>query len=127
MPAKSIEQIDADVGARIRARRKLLGLSQNDLAIGLGISFQQVQKYEKGRNRLGSSRLQSFARLLGTTPAALFGESRPRGTSVAEIKDIERFVMSPEGTALNKSFARISDQSVRRAIISMLQSLTAEA
>ncbi|WP_413711683.1 helix-turn-helix domain-containing protein [Rhizobium sp. Rhizsp82] len=115
-------EIDANVGARIRARRKLLGLSQGALAERLGITFQQVQKYEKGSNRVGSSRLQSIAIILGTTPAALFGED-PSASEVPELSLIERHLGSNENVALNKAFMKITDPGTRKAIISLIKSL----
>jgi len=119
-------EIDVEVGARIRARRKLLGLSQSALAQQLGITFQQVQKYEKGSNRVGSSRLQIIARILGTTPAALFGESGA-ASDAPELAIVERHLSSNEAVALNKAFIKIADLNSRKAIISLVKALASEA
>ncbi len=117
--------VDVEVGARIRARRKLLGLSQSALGERLGITFQQVQKYEKGSNRVGSSRLQSIALVLGTTPAALFGEEGPIADTL-EVAVVERMLTSPDGVALSKAFVQIRDLRSRRAIINLVKSLAAD-
>jgi len=75
---KSPNAIDVHVGARVRLRRMMLGLSQEKLGEHLGITFQQIQKYEKGTNRIGASRLQAIARVL-SVPVAFFFEGAPGG------------------------------------------------
>lgn len=77
---KTPDVIDVYVGSRIRLQRKLNGISQTALAEGLGITFQQVQKYEKGTNRVGSSRLQAIANILGV-PVSFFFEEGPGALS----------------------------------------------
>lgn len=119
-------QIDIDVGSRIRVRRKLLGLSQSRLADALGITFQQVQKYEKGSNRVSSSELQAISQILGTTPSALFGEEGPSSDRIPEISDIELHIGSAEGLALNKAFVAIKDDRIRRSIIGLVKVLAEE-
>lgn len=120
-------QIDVDVGARIRGRRKLLGMSQSSLASQLGITFQQVQKYEKGSNRVGSSRLQHIALILGTTPSALFGEGEDGSKPATGLEAIDCLMISSEGLSLNKAFVRISDPGVRKSIIALVKTLAKEA
>src|ERR1700728_2893390 len=71
---KRIDQVDKQVGNRMRMQRMVLGITQQRLAAGLGITFQQVQKYEKGTNRISASRLEAIARILKVSPAFLFGE-----------------------------------------------------
>ncbi len=116
--------IDVEVGARIRSRRKVLGISQSALGEGLGITFQQIQKYEKGSNRVGASRLQGIANLLGTTPAALLGEEEGGSAQKSpELEAIEKMIGTSEGAALNRAFARIADAGVRRSIISLVKAL----
>ncbi len=116
--------IDVEVGARIRSRRKILGISQSALGEGLGITFQQIQKYEKGSNRVGASRLQGIANLLGTTPAALLGEEEGGiAQKSPELEAIEKMIGTSEGAALNRAFARIADAGVRRSIISLVKAL----
>ena len=119
---------DVEVGARIRSRRKVLGISQSALGERLGITFQQIQKYEKGANRIGASRLQGIANLLGTTPAALLGEEE--GGSVRkspELEAIEKMIGTSEGAALNRAFPRIPDAAVRKSIISLVKTLGTDA
>lgn len=124
-PARIASPIDIELGARIKARRKLLGMSQSALAEQLGITFQQVQKYEKGQNRVGSSRLQATAQILGTTPAALFGEGGADATAVLpEVQAIEQLVGSPDGLALNRAFVKIRDERVRRSVIALVTALS---
>jgi transcriptional regulator with XRE-family HTH domain len=82
MPKTSVEPVDAYVGTRVRARRQQLGMSQTALAVGLGVSFQQVQKYEKGANRIAASRLARIAELL-QVQVPYFYEGAPGGKSKA--------------------------------------------
>jgi transcriptional regulator with XRE-family HTH domain len=82
MPKTSVEPVDAYVGTRVRARRQQLGMSQTALAVGLGVSFQQVQKYEKGANRIGASRLARIAELL-QVQVPYFYEGAPGGKGKA--------------------------------------------
>jgi transcriptional regulator with XRE-family HTH domain len=124
---------DMHVGSRIRLRRNMLGMSQEKLGESLGITFQQIQKYEKGTNRVGASRLQAIATILGV-PVAFFFEDLPgqeatgnRGfaedTSAAFALD---FCTSAEGLQLNRAFVKIPDLKVRRRIIDLVKSLAAE-
>ncbi|QFY62786.1 helix-turn-helix transcriptional regulator (plasmid) [Rhizobium grahamii] len=122
----AFSQVDREVGARIRARRKILGLSQTMLAQELGVTYQQVQKYENGKNRIGSSSLHTIAQALGTTPSVLFGQigvEDPGGT--LEFHALHEFVGSAEGIALNRAFGKIRDEKVRRAVIALIASLSA--
>ena len=119
-----ISQIDIDVGARIRARRKLLGMTQSTLAEALGITFQQVQKYEKGSNRVGSSRLQHIAQVLGTTPSALFGEEVGGSANFADA--IMQSIGSADGVTLNKAFIAIKDDRVRKSIVNLVKAIADE-
>ena len=121
---------DMHVGSRIRLRRNMLGMSQEKLGESLGITFQQIQKYEKGTNRVGASRLQAIANIL-SVPVAFFFEDLPgeqatgtRGfaedSSAAFALD---FCTSAEGLQLNRAFVKISDLKVRRRIIELVKSL----
>lgn len=128
---KQPSPIDVHVGGRIRMQRLLHGLSQGALADGLGISFQQVQKYEKGTNRVGASRLQAIADLLNV-PVSFFFEDLPGSTSVPEDMNDEKrqvleFVSSHEGIALNKAFNQVRDETLRRKIIGLAKALAGEA
>ncbi|KRB62034.1 hypothetical protein ASE04_19310 [Rhizobium sp. Root708] len=125
--SKTAAKVDSEVGARIKMRRKVLGMSQTSLGEKLGVTFQQVQKYEKGMNRVGSSRLQQIACALGTTPAALFGQFEgDQATKMVEVQAIEQLVRSSEGFALNVAFVKIRDEQVRRSIIALVKSLATD-
>lgn len=121
-----VSEIDVTVGARVRNRRKLLGMSQITLAERIGVTFQQLQKYEKGTNRIGASRLVQIAAALGTSPASLFGEGEA-GVSVVprspEMTAIEEMMGTADGAALNRSFVKIADPKVRRAVIALVKTL----
>jgi transcriptional regulator with XRE-family HTH domain len=102
-------------------------MSQSALAAELGITFQQVQKYEKGTNRVGSSRLQHIARVLGTTPSALFGEDVNGQAEASHTTDtVDKLIGSADGIALNKAYLKIKDANVRKAIIALVKSLAPE-
>lgn len=126
--------IDIHVGARVRLRRTMLGLSQEKLGESLGITFQQIQKYEKGSNRIGASRLQKLSEIL-KTPISFFFEDAPGGQqkpvdgmSEADSPNyVVDFLSSSEGLQLNKAFARIKDSKVRKKIIDLVRSLADEA
>lgn len=125
---KKPNPIDVHVGGRIRLRRNMLGLSQEKLGEHLGITFQQIQKYEKGTNRVGASRLQAISSIL-EAPVAYFFEGAPGGHTTegfAEDKQTDYvvdFLSSSEGLQLNRAFARISDPKVRRKIIDLVRTL----
>jgi transcriptional regulator with XRE-family HTH domain len=125
--------MDVHVGTRVRLRRMLLGMSQEKLGEHLGLTFQQVQKYEKGVNRIGASRLFDLAKVLGV-PVQFFYDEAPAGTSGASEpmagftehpseSYVVEFLGSRDGLELNKAFARIKDPKVRRSIIDLARSL----
>jgi transcriptional regulator with XRE-family HTH domain len=124
---------DIHVGSRIRLRRNMLGMSQEKLGESLGITFQQIQKYEKGTNRVGASRLQSISTILGV-PVAFFFEDAPgqevagnRGFAEdASMASAVTFCTSAEGLQLNRAFVRIADTKVRRKLIELVKALAAE-
>jgi len=123
--------IDVHVGSRVRFRRMLLGMSQEKLGEKLGLTFQQVQKYEKGINRIGASRLFDLAQVLGVTVQFFYEEapsadahSPPDGfAEKPEEHSIVEFLRSRDGLELNKAFVRISDVKARRAIVDLVRSL----
>lgn len=122
---KKPNPIDVHVGGRIRLRRNMLGMSQEKLGEQLGITFQQIQKYEKGTNRVGASRLQAIASVL-EVPVAFFFEDAPGGNGLAEESPntyVVDFLSSTEGLQLNRAFTRISDAKVRRKIIELVRAL----
>jgi transcriptional regulator with XRE-family HTH domain len=123
--------VDIHVGGRVRFRRMLLGMSQERLAEQLGLTFQQIQKYEKGINRIGASRLYDLSQILGV-PIQFFYEEAP-GTDVSnnapgfgertsEVHIVE-FLSSRDGLELNKAFVRITDPKLRRAVVELARSL----
>jgi transcriptional regulator with XRE-family HTH domain len=126
--------IDVHVGSRVRLRRMLLGMSQEKLGEHLGLTFQQIQKYEKGINRIGASRLFDLSRVLAV-PVQYFYEELPVaggetaagfGERPAESYAVE-FLGSREGLELNKAFARISDPRVRRSIVELVRAFAGDA
>ena len=131
---KKPNPIDVHVGSRVRLRRTMLGISQEKLGEHLGITFQQIQKYEKGANRIGASRLQEIARVLDT-PVAFFFEDAPgtaaggqKGFSEADGADyVVDFLSSAEGLQLNRAFIKIKDAKVRRKIVEMVRALADDA
>lgn len=127
---KKPNPIDVHVGARIRLRRNMLGMSQERLGESLGITFQQIQKYEKGTNRVGASRLQAIARIL-SVPVAFFFEDAPGrepGAGMAEEPSdyVAEVPNTAEGMQLNRAFVRISDPKVRRRILDLVKVLSEE-
>ncbi|WP_310618399.1 helix-turn-helix domain-containing protein [Flexibacterium corallicola] len=129
---KAPNPIDVHVGSRVRLRRMMLGMSQEKLGEGLGITFQQIQKYEKGTNRIGASRLQHIATLL-KVPVAFFFEDAPGSPDdmqgVGENPQttyVVDFLSSSDGLALNKAFVRIEDPKVRKKLVELVKSLAGE-
>jgi len=131
---KQPNPIDIHVGGRIRLRRTMLGMSQEKLGEQLGITFQQVQKYEKGTNRVGASRLQNIAAILGV-PVAFFFEDAPGDAGDAAVDGlgensstyVVNFLSSSEGLQLNRAFVKISDPKVRRRIIDLVKAIAADS
>ena len=119
---KSAHATDKYVGARVRARRMAEGMSQGELGNVLGITFQQVQKYEKGANRISASKLQQIAEFLHV-PVAFFFEELTDGSSGASHSPdfVDAFISSADGLALAKAFVKISDVHVRRAIVALVR------
>jgi transcriptional regulator with XRE-family HTH domain len=131
MSTKAPNPVDKYVGSRVRMRRIMLGMSQEKLGEALGLTFQQVQKYEKGTNRVGASRIQQISEILqipvsflfeggpsGTASAENFGE----GTSPAYVSD---FLATTEGLALTRAFTRIADAKLRRSIVDLVEQIAA--
>jgi transcriptional regulator with XRE-family HTH domain len=117
---KRANAIDVHVGKRIRMRRMMLGMSQEKLADGFGITFQQVQKYEKGANRMSASRLQQTADILGVAVPFFFegaagGTFEPDGSSVSPAY-IDDFVTTSDGLRLMKAFMRVRPALQRRIV-----------
>ncbi|HVK91817.1 MAG TPA: helix-turn-helix transcriptional regulator [Mycoplana sp.] len=130
---KKPNPIDIHVGSRIRLRRTMLGMSQEKLGENLGITFQQIQKYEKGTNRVGASRLQNISSILNV-PVSFFFEDVPGESSgspgmaeAASSNYVVDFLSSSEGLQLNRAFVKISDPKVRRKLVDLVKALAAEA
>src|SRR5512143_3400078 len=112
MSTKAPNPVDKYVGSRVRMRRIMLGMSQEKLGEALGLTFQQVQKYEKGTNRIGASRLQQIASILHVAPPFFFEgapgvKAEATGTSMPAY--ISEVLATNEGLHLVKAFARIKD------------------
>jgi transcriptional regulator with XRE-family HTH domain len=128
MPAKPPNPIDVYVGGRVRMRRIEVKMAQQVLGEHLGLTFQQVQKYEKGTNRIGASRLQQIGKVLDV-PASYFFEGAPGGwegeddsqTSPARLE----LLGTHEGQTLVNCFVRIPDPEIRRSFVALLKGVTA--
>ncbi len=129
MNAKTPNAIDSYVGSQVRMRRQLLGLSQERLADQIGVTFQQVQKYEKGMNRIGASRLQRIAEVLNTSPSFFFQQDPNEPLSLAGLDltvtadPVAEFLQSKEGLALNKAFMKITDSHLREKIVALVKAM----
>jgi transcriptional regulator with XRE-family HTH domain len=129
MSTKAPNPVDKYVGSRVRMRRIMLGMSQEKLGEALGLTFQQVQKYEKGTNRVGASRLQQISEILQVPVSFLFdggpsgsvnGTGFGEGASPAYVSD---FLATSEGLALTRAFTRISDSKMRRSIVELVEQI----
>jgi transcriptional regulator with XRE-family HTH domain len=131
LPKKQANPVDGQVGNRVRLRRMLVGMSQERLGELLGLTFQQVQKYEKGVNRIGAGRLYQVAQILGV-PINYFyegvieqsAESIRNGDS--STPPVMEFLSSGEGLQLTLAFMRIKDSKVRKRVVDLVKSLAEE-
>ena len=131
MAKKTPNAIDRHVGSRLRMRRVLMGMSQERLGDHLGVTFQQVQKYEKGLNRMGASRLQNASRALEVPVEFFFRdapqfEAQPHGHPASAGNSVDSnfvadFLSSNEGVELNQAFVRIKDRRLRRRIVELVR------
>lgn len=125
---KSPSLIDRHIGLRIRMRRIMIGMSQEKLGEQLGITFQQIQKYEKGTNRVGSGRLHEIGRALGVPVSFFFEEQEGNGSSdQRRTSTLEELMSQKESRQLLQAFSAISDPNVRRALVSMARALAGQA
>jgi transcriptional regulator with XRE-family HTH domain len=121
--------VDKHVGSRVRMRRLMLGMSQTKLADGLGLTFQQVQKYEKGMNRIGASRLQHLASIL-QVPVPFFFEGLPAAdepkSHAAGLPHsaVFEFLATNDGVRLARAFTRILDAKLRRSIVDVTEQIS---
>ncbi|MEO1612674.1 MAG: helix-turn-helix transcriptional regulator [Pseudomonadota bacterium] len=120
--SKAPNPIDVHVGARVRLRRLSLGVSQEKLGESLGLTFQQVQKYEKGANRIGASRLYAISRVL-EIPVAYFFEGLDQSENGDGHAQQAEMLSTPEAIELNRSFARIEDGATRKRLADLVKSL----
>jgi transcriptional regulator with XRE-family HTH domain len=132
MAKKAPNPIDKHVGSRVRMRRMMLSMSQEKLGDALGLTFQQVQKYEKGTNRIGASRLQQISHIL-QVPVAFFFEGAPNlGPHTDGMKEapspayVSDFLATSEGLALTKAFMRIKEAKLRRRIVDLVEEIAGE-
>lgn len=131
---KEPHRIDVHVGGRVRLRRMMLGLSQERLGEKLNLTFQQIQKYEKGANRIGASRLYDIAQVL-EVPVQFFFEDLPQDLYVAShdiaaaesAPPVMNFVSSNEGLQLNTAFSRIECDETRKRIVDLVKTLSTMA
>ena len=124
---------DRYVGKRVRMRRLMLNMSQTNLADAVGLTFQQIQKYESGKNRVSASRMQQFAKILDV-PISFFFDGAPAavvvsGSKKASGKDavspdyVSDFLATPDGQNIIKAFSRIEDRKLRRSIVLFVEQL----
>jgi transcriptional regulator with XRE-family HTH domain len=131
MSTKAPDPVDKYVGSRVRMRRIMLGMSQEKLGEALGLTFQQVQKYEKGTNRVSASRIQQITEILQVPVSFLF-EGGPTsaaktdgGAEAASPSYVSDFLATSEGLALTRAFTRIGDAKLRRSIVDLVEQIAA--
>ena len=129
MFTKSPSPTDRHVGARVRMRRMMLGMSQTKLGDAVGLTFQQVQKYEKGTNRIGASRLQQISHILQVSVAFFFEGALNLHGSTDRMKEapsssyVSDFLATPKGLLLTKAFMRINQPKLRRRIVDLVEEI----
>jgi transcriptional regulator with XRE-family HTH domain len=130
---KAPNPTDKHVGSRVRMRRMMLGMSQEKLGDALDLTFQQVQKYEKGTNRIGASRLQQISHIL-QVPVSFFFEGAPAAQTIGRHEGmgvapspayVSDFLATSDGLALTKAFMRIEDSKLRRRIVDLVEQIAA--
>ena len=127
---KSPNPVDVHVGSRVRLRRMLVGLSQEKLGHSMGLTFQQIQKYEKGVNRIGASRLYKLSQILNV-PVGFFyeGMNQMEGSANPGMAEenteafLYEFLNTRDGLELNRAFVKVSDPSIRKSVIDLVRSL----
>ena len=131
MATKAPNPVDRHVGSRVRMRRMMMGMSQEKLGDAIGLTFQQVQKYEKGTNRIGASRLQQISRTL-QVPVSFFFEGAPMEaggpgeTDAPSPSFVSDFLASADGLALTKAFMQIKDSKLRRRIVDLVEGIASQ-
>lgn len=128
---KAPNEVDRHVGARVRMRRNMIAMSQEKLGEALGLTFQQVQKYEKGSNRISASRLQQIGNVLGVTIDYFYdglsaeAGGPPSGFAEGSSPAYEADMFTAEGLKLLRAFGAISDPRIRRRIVELVHALAA--
>ncbi|HME28851.1 MAG TPA: helix-turn-helix transcriptional regulator [Pseudolabrys sp.] len=128
MAKKAPNPIDKHVGSRVRMRRMMLSMSQEKLGDALGLTFQQIQKYEKGTNRIGASRLQQIAHML-QVPVSFFFEGAPHSPVHSGMSEapspayVADFLATSDGLSLTKAFMRIKSSKLRRRIVDLVEQI----
>jgi transcriptional regulator with XRE-family HTH domain len=129
---KAPNPTDKHVGSRVRMRRKMLAMSQTKLGDALGLTFQQVQKYEKGTHRIGASRLQQLSHVL-QVPVEFFFEGAPNASAphgsngnALSMAHIDDFVSNSDGLRLIGAFMRIDNAALRRRIVMLVQEIAGD-
>ncbi len=127
--------VDVHVGSRVRYRRMIIGMSQEKLGEKMNLTFQQIQKYEKGTNRIGASRLFQLSKILDVPVGYFFEDAFSTNTPSSSVQGLHEpeqegflleFLNSREGLDLNKAFAKIQDPKVRRRVIELVRALSEE-
>jgi transcriptional regulator with XRE-family HTH domain len=132
MSIKAPNPVDKYVGSRVRMRRIMLGMSQEKLGDALGLTFQQIQKYEKGTNRVGASRIQQISEILQVPVSFLFEGGPSTTASVIGAGEaisptyVSDFLATSEGLALTRAFMRITDAKLRRSIVDLVERIAAQ-
>ncbi|MGA7184030.1 MAG: helix-turn-helix domain-containing protein [Pseudolabrys sp.] len=131
MANKTPNPTDTYVGSRVRMRRLMLEMSQKKLGEKLRLTFQQVQKYEKGTNRIGASRLQHISQILKVPVSFFFdgalGKQADDGSSKAPVADyVSDFLSSSDGLALTKAFTNIKDSKLRRRVVDLVEEIAGD-
>ena len=122
MQQKSPNPIDKHIGSRVRARRIMLGMSQERLAEALGLTFQQIQKYEKGVNRIGASRLLHIAGILDVSIEFFFAEAPGRRKDgFSDDSVMAEFLTSPGSHRLARGFIRLKDDEAREKVADLVE------
>ena len=129
MSTKAPNPVDKHVGSRVRMRRIMLGMSQEKLGEALGLTFQQVQKYEKGTNRVAASRIQQICEILKVPVSFLFEGSTTDISKAVDLSEVPSpayvsdFLATSQGLALTRAFTRITDAKLRRSIVTLVEQI----
>lgn len=129
MPQKKPNPVDSQVGNRVRVRRMLLGMSQERLGELLGLTFQQIQKYEKGTNRIGAGRLYQIAQILSVPIDYFYEGAEARNVSPptgAASPPVAEFLSSAEGLQLAMAFMQIKSAKLRRRVVDLVRTMADE-